>query len=236
MQLPSSSVAEIMGAGGFDWVAVDLEHGSFSLDKLPDIFRALELRGTQPFARVAQAECKDIKQALDAGARGVILPMIESAAQLERAIKWAKFPPQGNRGVGYSRANLYGKRFATYFETVNRDSIVVAQIESIAAIRNLAEIASVPGLDAFIIGPYDLSASMGITGQFNHPDFTRAISDYEAVARRMRVPLGLHIVQPDAGLLEEKIRLGYQFIAYGIDSVFLYRQATYPHAHANPQQ
>lgn len=230
MQLPDPSVAEIMGAGGFDWVAVDLEHGSIGVNDLPNLFRALELHGTAPFVRLAHGEAKEIKQALDAGARGLIIPMVEDAAQLRRAISWARFPPLGQRGVGYSRANLFGKRFPTYFERINRELVIVAQIESIGAIRNLDEIASVPGLDAFIIGPYDLSASMGITGQFNHPEFSRAIAEYEAVARRRKIPLGLHVVQPDAAQLEEKIRTGYQFIAYGIDAVFLYHQARNPHA------
>jgi 2-dehydro-3-deoxyglucarate aldolase len=233
MQLPYGSVAEIMGEGGFDWVAVDMEHGSISVEALPDLFRALELHGTTSFARVAQGTCKDIKQVLDAGCRGIIVPMVETREQVEQAVAWAKYPPQGIRGVGYSRANLFGKSFTSYFNEINQQITVVAQIESIQAVRNLESILSVPGLDALMIGPYDLSASMGLTGQFNHPEYQQALQTYESVARRLRVPLGLHIVQPDEGLLREKIAAGYQFIAYGIDAVFLYKNAFNPVATKN---
>ncbi len=228
MQLPSAAVAEIMGRAGFDWVAIDLEHGSFALESLPDICRALELGGTVPFARVGENSCKDIKQAIEAGARGIIIPMIESRAEIEQAIGWAKYPPEGRRGVGYSRANLFGRRFQEYFDTINGELVIVPQIESIGAIRQLDEILTVPGIDAMIIGPYDLSASMGLTGQFTHPEFTAALTLARQKAAQHRIPMGLHIVQPNPALLREKIAEGYQFIAYGIDAVFLYNQAINP--------
>jgi 2-dehydro-3-deoxyglucarate aldolase len=228
MQLPSASVAEIMGRAGFDWVAIDLEHGSFAIESLPDICRALELGGTVPFARVAQNACKDIKQAIEAGALGIIIPMIESRQEMEQAIAWAKYPPVGKRGVGYSRANLFGKRFKDYFSSFNEKLVIVAQIESIGAIDALDEILAVPGVDAMIIGPYDLSASMGLTGQFEHPDFIAALKLARQKAEGKHVPMGLHIVQPDPVLLRTKITEGYQFIAYGIDAVFLYSTAINP--------
>ena len=232
MQLPNASVAEIMGKAGFDWVAIDLEHGSFAIESLPDICRALELGGTVPFARVAQNSCKDIKQAIEAGARGIIVPMIENRREMEQAVAWAKYPPAGRRGVGYSRANLFGKRFKDYFSSFNENLVIVAQIESIGAINALDEILSVHGVDAMIIGPYDLSASMGLTGQFEHPDFIAALKLARQKAKGKRVPMGLHIVQPDPALLRSKIAEGYQFVAYGIDAVFLYSTAINP---VNPQ-
>lgn len=228
MQLCDGSVAEIMGRAGYDWVAVDLEHGSFALDRLPDICRALELGGTVPFARVAQNACKDIKQAIEAGARGIIVPMIESAAEMRRAVEWANYPPAGRRGVGYSRANGFGKNFAAHFAGFNASLVLVAQIESIAAVRCLEEILTVPGVDALIVGPYDLSASMGLTGQFTHPEFLAALALIEQKARAVHVPMGLHIVQPNPELLRSKIAAGYQFIAYGLDAVFLYSSAVNP--------
>lgn len=228
MQLPSASVAEIMGSAGFDWVAVDLEHGSFALDTLPDVFRALELGGTVPFARVGQNSAKDIKHAVDAGARGVIVPMIETRTDLENAVAWSKYPPEGKRGVGFSRANLFGGRFKEYFSAINSEIVLVAQIESIAAVRSLDEILTVPGLDAIMIGPYDLSASMGLTGQFAHADFANAMQLAHKKANQHGVPMGLHIVDPDPVQLRRKAEEGYRFIAYGIDAVFLHRGACNP--------
>ena len=114
MQIPHASIAEIMGQAGYEWVAVDLEHGAISIHQLPDLFRALELGNTLPLVRLAQGHSKDCKQALDAGAGGVIVPMVESAEQLIMVRDACCWPPTGNRGVGYSRANLFGKNFDEY--------------------------------------------------------------------------------------------------------------------------
>ncbi len=227
MQLPDTSVAEIMGNSGYDWIAVDLEHGGFSRLILPDIFRSLLIGGTVPFARVAQTQPNDIKQALDAGAQGLILPMIESGKQLEDAISNALYPPKGNRGVGYCRANLFGKDFDRYFEN-SKEILLVAQIEHFQAVSNLDEILSVDGLDAIMVGPYDLSGSMDLTGQFESPQFLKIMEIIVDKASEYKVPMGVHIVQPDRNILESKVLEGYQFIAYGIDSVFLYNSSEKP--------
>lgn len=228
LQISSPDVAEILGNAGYDWVAVDLEHGGFSQPIIKDVFRALELNNTVPLARVAQTHPKDIKQALDAGAQGIILPMIESKDQLEDGISWSYYPPKGTRGVGYSRANMFGENFDEYVKKFSSKVLIVAQIEHINAIANLDDILSVNDLDAIMVGPYDLSGSMGITGQFDHPDFIRTLNDIFQKARHHAIPMGLHIVQPDKELLENKIKQGYQFMAYGIDAVFLYNAAPNP--------
>ena len=228
IQISSPDVAEILGKAGYEWVAVDLEHGGFSRSVLKDIFRALELNNTVPLARVAQCTPQNIKEALDAGAQGIILPMIESKAQLEDGISWSYYPPKGTRGVGYSRANLFGQNFDEYVKKFSSKVLIVAQIEHINAVANLDDILSVKDLDAIMVGPYDLSGSMGITAQFSHPEFIRTLDDIFQKARHHAIPMGLHIVQPDKELLADKIKQGYQFIAYGIDSVFLYRCAEFP--------
>ena len=225
MQIPSTDVAEILGAVGYDWIAVDLEHGAFSNEKLSDVFRAINLYETIPMARVAQCHPKDIKRALDSGARGIILPMIESRKQLEKCISWANYPPGGTRGIGYSRANLFGSRFESYMTKIADDLVIVAQIEHWNAVNAIDEILSVHGLDAIMVGPYDLSGSMGIAGQFDHPDFIRVMDEIVKKAKESNIPMGTHIVQPDTQLLNDRINAGYQFIAYGIDAVFLQNAA-----------
>ena len=128
IQIPNTSIAEIMGQAGYDWVAVDMEHGAIGHHQLPDLFRALELGGTLPLVRLAQAHPKDCKQALDAGAGGVIVPMVESAEQLLKVRDDCRWPPAGKRGVGFSRANLFGKYFDTYREEAQAP-LLVAMIE-----------------------------------------------------------------------------------------------------------
>jgi 2-dehydro-3-deoxyglucarate aldolase len=229
LQISSPDVAEIIGNAGYEWVAVDLEHGGFSRSVLKDIFRALELNNTVPLARVAQCNPQNIKEALDAGAQGIILPMIESKAQLEDGISWSYYPPKGTRGVGYSRANLFGQNFDEYVKKFSSKVLIVAQIEHINAVANLDDILSVKDLDAIMVGPYDLSGSMGITAQFSHSEFIRTLDDIFQKARNHAIPMGLHIVQPDKELLADKIKQGYQFIAYGIDAVFLYNASKNPY-------
>ena len=227
MQIPNSSIAEIMGNAGYDWITVDLEHGSISLSDLPDIFRAIELGNALPLARVAQANPKDCKQALDAGAGGIIVPMIETAKQLESVRDACCWPPAGNRGVGFSRANLFGKYFDDYKQEAQKP-LLIAQIEHVKGVNNLEKILQVDNLDAIIVGPYDLSASMGITAKFDHPDFQKTMKNILFLCKKFRIPCGDHIVYPDIENLKKRIDQGYQFIAYSADAIFLNNASILP--------
>ena len=228
MQIPDSSIAEILGRAGYDWVAVDMEHGTVSPHQLPDIFRSLELGGTLPMVRLAQGSEKDCKQALDAGAGGVIVPMVETAEQLTKIRDYCRWPPSGLRGVGFSRANLFGASFGSYSEEAQAP-LLVAMIENIRAVNNLKEILTVAGLDAAFIGPYDLSASMGLTGKFDEQEFLTAMENIRRTCKLFSIPCGVHVVQPDPIQLSEKIDEGFSFIAYSIDAVFLRTSAINPH-------
>lgn len=220
IQIPHATIAEILGQAGYDWVAVDLEHGSVSPHQLPDLFRALELGGTLPLVRLARGHPKDCKQALDAGAGGVIIPMVESTEQLMQVRDACYWPPAGKRGVGFSRANLFGKYFAEYAEEAQAP-LLVAQIEHIRAVDNLDGILAVESLDAIFIGPYDLSASIGLTGQFEHPLFKEVMIRVLQTCERRGFPAGIHVIKPDPDGLNNRISEGYQFIAHSMDSVFL---------------
>lgn len=220
MQIPHPSIAEIMGQAGYDWVAVDMEHGSIGAHQLPDLFRALELGNTLPLARVARGHPKDCKLALDAGAGGIIVPMIENAKQLMEVRDACRWPPAGVRGVGFSRANLFGKGFDEY-KLEAQSPILVAMIENVLGVQELDEILSVEGLDAIVIGPYDLSASLGIVGEFEHEKFLGAVASIISKSRRANVAAGIHIVAPSASELSKRKKMGFNFIAYGIDSVNL---------------
>jgi 2-dehydro-3-deoxyglucarate aldolase len=226
MQIGDASVAEIMGQAGYDWVAVDMEHGSISAHRLPDLFRALELGGTLPLVRLAQGQVKDCKQALDAGAGGVIVPMVDDGAQLAAVRDSCCWPPAGKRGVGFSRANLFGKNFEAYREEAQAP-LLVAMIEHVGAVDRLSGIMKVRGLDALMIGPYDLSASMGLTGQFEHPEFRAALDRIRKQAAASRLPCGVHVVAPSMVELKGRVADGYQFLAYSIDAVMLISAARY---------
>jgi len=227
MQIPHTSIAEIMGQSGYEWVAVDMEHGAISVHQLPDLFRALELGNTLPLVRVAQGKIKDCKQALDAGAGGIIVPMVENAEQLRQVRDATRWPPSGNRGVGFSRANLFGKHFDEYIAEAQQP-LLVAMIEHINAVDELDDILKVEGLDAIMIGPYDLSASMGLTAKFNNQNFIDVIQIIKNKSNRAKIPCGIHIVNPSEDELRKKISDNYNFIAYSIDGVFLHKISVNP--------
>ncbi len=236
LQLPSPDLAEIIARMGYDWAAVDMEHGAFTRASLPAIFCALERWGTLPFARLVEATKSEIKAALDSGARGLIFPMIESRAQLDEAIGYAMYPggkefAGGKRGVGFSRANMYGLDFAAHTDAstgLARDVVLVAQIEHVNAVKELDAIFSHPRLDAYMVGPYDLSASMNLTGDFTNPAFIAVLDEITAKAKAHGMARGYHVVAPDPAELAAKAHDGYAFLAYGIDAVFLSGAAKCP--------
>lgn len=238
LQFPSPDVAEMMAKSGYDWVAIDMEHGSFGPVNLPNIIRAIECGGAAPFVRLPEAEKVWIKTALEAGATGLVFPMIESGEQLARAIDLATYPGQdywrengvseAYRGVGFCRANSFGKNFNAYHDRTAKEILLVAQIEHVKALANLDDILSHPRLDAIMVGPYDLSGSMGITGQFQNLKFKEAMDAIEKKCREYEISVGTHVVTPDPAELIQAKNRGYQFIAYGIDTVFLWQAAKRP--------
>ena len=236
LRLPCPDSAEIIARMGYDWAVVDMKHGSFTRSLMTDMFRALERWGALPFARLADAGPAQITAALDAGARGLLYPMVESREQLEEAIAWSLYPggrefAGGRRSMEYCRANVYGLDFGAQSdekEGLAHDIVLVAQIEHVDALANLNAIFAHPRLDACLIGPHELAASMGLAGQFEHPDFLGALAFIEIKAREHGVGLGCHVVQPDEKLLRAKLTEGYTFLAYGMDVLFLQQSARHP--------
>jgi 2-dehydro-3-deoxyglucarate aldolase len=227
MQIPNSTVAEIMGQAGYDWVAIDMEHGSISVHQLPSLFRALELGNTLPLVRVAEGSKKDCQQAMDAGAGGIIVPLVETPEQLRTARDSCRWPPAGTRGVGFSRANLFGKNFNRY-HSESQSPLLIAMIESTKGLKNIDGILQTDGLDAIFIGPYDLSASLGDPGNFESDEFKEAIMSIKDKCKLMNITCGLHVVLPDANEFRLRLLEGYRFIAYSIDTVFLHTFSVKP--------
>jgi len=227
IQIPHPSIAEIMGKAGYDWIAIDMEHGNISNESLPDLIRAIELGDTLPLVRLQNHSISACKNAMDAGSSGVIVPMISNAKQLETIRSAISWPPSGSRGVGFSRANLFGKEFNDY-NNFAQNPMLIAQIEDIESIENLETILEVDGLDALMIGPYDLSASMGITGDFDHPDFQDVIQKILKLARNKKIPCGEHITEFNPDIIKEKIEQGFTFLAYCTDGIFFFSNTESP--------
>ncbi len=218
MQIPSPEIAEILGNSKFNWVALDLEHGSIEISDLPSIFRALELHDTLPFVRIAGNYPSQAVRAMEQGAAGVIVPNIESAEDVEKIYSSINYPPRGNRGVGYNRGNCYGVEFNN---DLDDNPILVGMIETQDGVNNIEEILDCNKLDAILIGPYDLSASFNITGQFESHAFKEIVKHVRETCIRKKVPVGCHVVHPHSQELEEKINEGYTFIPFATDNTML---------------
>lgn len=221
MQIGHPAIAEIFARRGFDWICVDLEHGAIDLETMTNIFRTIERYDSVPIARLPLNDPVWIHRTLDAGARGLIIPMVKSAQEAENAVCEAKYPPRGARGYGYSRANLHGIDFESYIQTANDEIAMVMQIEHKDAIVNLEGILAVDGVDGVFIGPLDLSGSMGITGQMKHPNMVAALDTYRKLSQNAGKSFGLHIVRPDETNIREAIEQGYTLIALGLDNVII---------------
>lgn len=221
LQFNSPDVAEVMAKAGFEWLAVDMEHGPIDVADLPDLFRAIENGGALPLVRLSENNPYLIKRVLDAGAQGIIVPMIRTADEIKQAVESAQYPPKGLRGIGYSRGNNYGLDFEKYFNRFNNDVVVVAQIEDISAVNNIEEIFSVEEIDSFIIGPYDLSGSMNKTGCFDDPEVKAAIQKVFDAAKKRRITPGIHVIPPDVNEVRRRINEGFKFIAVSMDTYML---------------
>lgn len=217
----STAVAEIMAKAGFEWLTVDMEHSAITLDRAQELMQVIGLSGITPLVRVSENNAGIIKRVMDAGASGVIVPMVNTGRDARNAVAAVKYPPEGRRGVGLARAQGYGLEFEKYKKWVKKESVVIVQIEHIEAVENLVSILSVEGVDAFMVGPYDLSASLGMPGELGHPKVKRALQAIMNTAKNYGVSPGIHVVYPDTDEVFKRIREGYRLIAYSFDAMLL---------------
>lgn len=229
LTLAHRGIAEIMCNAGFEWVCIDIEHTMIGTHEVGDLITTIDNKGKVPLVRLTENNPSTIKRIMDCGAHGIIVPMINSKNDVIKAYQAMHYPPLGIRGVGLSRAQGYGASFEQYKKDLLSSAILIVQIEHIDAVNNLEEILECKEVDGFIIGPYDLSASLGIPGQFDNPKFLQAMAKIAEVSKKFAIAGGLHIVEPDLERLQKIINDGYRFIAYSVDMRMLdvaCRQAT----------
>lgn len=223
--LRSAEIPRLLVASGFHWAFIDLEHGNFDLETVNDICRVSNLAGLCPIVRVADLQYSLVARALDIGAQGIIFPRIEDARLLETAIGWTKFPPQGARGYGLMapQTDYEPHTFAQMIEHVNANTLTVLQIESKRAVEARDEILSVPGIDAVMIGPADLSISMGVPGDFQNPVMIEAMDAIRDTCERYGIAPGTQTrAVPQAKFWKER---GMRFLGCGSEIGFLFEKA-----------
>lgn len=224
--IPHQSVIDILAEAGFEWLTIDLEHTSIDYNELQILIGFIQSHGMAALVRVSKNEEVVIKRALDAGADGIIVPMVCTPEEAVMAVEFAKYPPIGKRGVGLNRAQRYGYNFEGYKDWVQDHLVVIAQIEHIKGVENIDAIISTEGIDGIIIGPYDLSGSLGIPGQYNEPIVKEALKKVEDVCNARKFSMGYHVIDPNIELVKEKNGVGYNFIAFSTDFFFMGRKAS----------
>ncbi len=215
----SSVVAEIMAASGFDFLVVDVEHSAVDIEKSQRIFQAINAvkNDCVPMARLSGNSYSENKRYLDAGAMGLIAPLVNTEKEVDILVDSVKYPPTGKRGVGYGRSHGYGFDFSNYMAVANKETFVCIQLEHILGVENIDSLLSNKNIDAVFIGPYDMTASMGITADFENPEYKKVCKTILKKCREYDILPGIHVVQPDPKEVKKRLFEGYRMIAYSLD-------------------
>ena len=222
LTVASPEVAEALALLGFDWIFIDLEHGSLSIKDAQAAIQAVANRSFT-LVRVPDGTTENIKRVLDTGCSGIIVPMVSSESYARKIVALAKYHPLGERSVGLGRAQGYGLRFSEYLSSANDQTAVVVQIEHRDAIASIDQILAVSGIDAVFVGPYDLSNSMGLVGQVGHPDVVAAIDKVRAACAGTNPALGIFCSNADQA--RNEIKAGVRMVAVGTDIMHMANSA-----------
>jgi 4-hydroxy-2-oxoheptanedioate aldolase len=224
LALPSPEAAEYVGTVGFDWLVIDAEHNPVDIRTLALMFGAIGRSGTAPMVRIPWNSPENFKRVLDAGAWGIVVPMVNSREEAERAVEAMRYPPVGNRSVGGGRHSMsFGAAATDYYAAANDELLLVLQIEHIKGVENADDILSVPGVDACFIGPNDMAASMGlglgVPLESDHPQLVDAIKHVREACVRNGVASGIHC--SGAAGINQRIGEGFQFLALASELRYL---------------
>lgn len=214
-------IVRLLANAGVDFAIFDLEHTGWDAGSLRRVFQANRVDQVHPIVRVLQAEYSHIASALDAGAEGVMAPMVESAEQARLLVESAKYPPEGRRGFGLLFSDDLPDGPGAAAVRANRETLVIAQIETSDGIQNAEEIVTVPGVDVVWLGQFDLTLSLGIPGQFGHPRYLDAVKYLLTVCQGAGKPLGQMISSLREG--QELREQGFQVLAYA--DVWIFERA-----------
>lgn len=221
--LGHASVTDMLSQSGVDFIGIDLEHSTISLEQAQAIIAHTQAAGLISLPRISSHNPEQIKRLLDAGADGLIVPMVNTKAEAEKVVEWSKYSPLGKRSFGISRAQGYGKDFDAYTSAWNERSALIVQIESIEAVRNIDDILLVKEIDGVMVGPYDMSGSLGIPGQLFHPDIKAACAKVIEACRRHNKACGTQVVDPTQQNVADALKEGYSFVVLSSDVFLLWK-------------
>ena len=224
-QYRSTEIPRLLAAVGFDYLFIDSEHGGFSLETVQDLIIASNQSGITPFVRVGEMLYSLVTRVLDVGAQGIIFPRVESASALAEAISWMKYPPYGTRGFGFMAPQLDYEQLSMpdIMEHLNAQTMVIVQFETALSIEKCDELLAVPGIDVAMVGPTDLSISLGVPGEFEHPKILEAIRVFVAACERHGVVPGIHCRNCEMAL--PWLKRGMRFLGCGSEHGMMLEKA-----------
>lgn len=226
LTLPDITAAQLMSRTGFEWLTVELEHTPITSETAAAMFAIIAAQGCVPLVRVPINSTENIKRALDTGAWGIVVPMVNSRAEAEAVVRAARYRPVGERSIGGQlHAANFGTDASTYYARANEQILVVVMAEHVDAVERIEDILSVPGIDAVFVGPNDLHASLGLAPVFDsdHAQFNAALARVLAAARARGIAAGIHVL--DAAQARRRIDEGWQFIAVASEAGFMLGRA-----------
>lgn len=212
----SPDVVEVIAISGFDFIVIDTEHGPLSIESTHNLIRAAELRGITPITRVTEGKETTIIRSLDVGAHGIQVPQVNDKRTAENIVKYSKYFPEGIRGIALPRASDYGAVHPIeYFKLENEETLIIVHCENKIGLENLEQIAEVPGIDVIFLGPFDMSQSLGIVGQVNHPMIEEVAERVLWISKSAGKAAGIFVSDGEQAKLRAK--QGFQYITIGID-------------------
>jgi 2-keto-3-deoxy-L-rhamnonate aldolase RhmA len=219
VQIGHPDVTEMLSLAGFDFLVLDGEHSPFGIETMQTMLQAITGNETIPIIRVPWNDPVYIKRALDIGAYGLLIPLVSSRHEAEEAVRAIRYTPRGIRGVGPRRASRYFLNFKDYVDSCDKELLTIVQIETKEAVENISEILAVEGIDAYFLGPMDLSAGLGHIGEVNHPEVVEAIARVLTAGKRYHKLGGFYALSAED--VKKRIEQGFQFISLGTDSRLL---------------
>lgn len=216
VSINSPDIVELMGLSGFDFVVLDAEHGPFSVETTTNLIRAAELHGVTPLTRVTEGSETTILRALDVGVHGIQVPQVNDGESARAVVQSTKYYPLGKRGIAMPRASDYGTlNPLEYFKLANEETLIVVHCENKTSLDNLEEIGKIPEIDVIFLGPFDMSQSLGIPGQVNHPLIQKAAERVLDITGRYGKAAGIFAI--DGEQARKRAEQGFRYITLGMD-------------------
>lgn len=219
------SITEVFAKTGIDFLGIDLEHSTISQAEAQRIIAATQGEGSLSIPRIATHNYEMVKRLLDSGADGIMVPLVNTPQEVREILSWCKYPPAGRRSFGVSRAQGYGLDYNRYTKSWNDSFLFFIQIESVEGVSNIEEILAAGGIDGVMIGPYDISGSLGVPGQLDHPKVRACCKTVITACKKYNISCGTQIVKPDSANIKRAWADGFTFVVLGSDLFFLWKWA-----------